>query len=92
LHAVIAIFRMDSPGEENLRILREGIVPRVSQEDGFVAGYWTHDGERAHNILVFESLEAAEVRAEDVRGNAANQAAAGLAVERITVAEVIAHA
>lgn len=83
MYAVVAIFRMSKP---------DGIVARVSQERGFVAGYRTHEGEHAYNMLIFDSRETAELRAEDVRGNAANQNAAGLVPERIVVAEVIAHA
>ena len=93
MHAVIAIFRVERPqSDEHLRFLRERIVPAVSQEPGFIAGYSTNDGERSYNTLVFDSREAAEFRAADVRGNAANQAAAGLVAEQITVAEVTAHA
>jgi hypothetical protein len=74
-----------------LQFLRERIVPAVSQEPGFIAGYWINDGERSYNTLVFDSREAAEIRAADVRGNAANQLAAGLVAEQITVGEVWAH-
>jgi len=82
---------MDRP-DETQRAYLDGIVERVGQEDGFVAGYWTHDGERAYNVLVFSSPEAAELRAADVRANAVNQQAAGIVAETITVAEVVAHA
>jgi hypothetical protein len=94
MHAVIAIFRSPQPAETDpsMKYLREHIVPAVSAEPDFVAGYWTHDGERNYNTLVFETREAAENRAADVRSNAANQAAFGLVVESIVVAEVVAHA
>jgi hypothetical protein len=90
MHAVVAIFAMPKP--DGVSPPLRGIVERVSQEPGFVAGYWTHDGERAYNMLVFDSLAAAEQRAADVRGNTTNQTAAGIILERVTVSEVIAHA
>jgi hypothetical protein len=49
-------------------------------------------GQRNYNTLVFDSREAAERRATDVRGNAANQTAFGIILENVTVAEVLAHA
>ncbi len=90
MHAVVAIFAMPKPDGVSLPL--RGIVERVSQEPGFVAGYWTHDGERAYNMLVFDSPEAAEQRAADIGNNTTNQTAAGIILERVTVSEVIAHA
>jgi hypothetical protein len=88
MHAVVAIFRVERPqSDEYLQFLRERIVPAVSQEPGFIAGYWINDGERSYNTLVFDSREAAESRAADVRGNAANQVAAGLVAEQIRPAK-----
>jgi len=91
MHAVVAEFEMPEPQGEHLEYL-DGIVARISQEAGFVTGYWTHDGEKAYNVLIFDSAEAAEARAADVRGNAANQRAAGLSPTLVTVARVVAHA
>ena len=90
MHAVIAIFAMPRPDSEHPAL--RGIVDRTSREPGFVTGYWTHDGERAYNMLVFETLEAAEQRAADVRGNTKFQEKAGIVLERVVVSEVIASA
>ena len=90
MHAVVAIFAMPKPDGVPPPLRR--IVDGVSSQPGFVAGYWTHDGERGYSMLVFDSLEAAERLAADVRGNTANQTAAGIVLERVTVSEVIAHA
>ena len=55
MHAVVAIFDMDdSVDGENREYLR-GIVSRIRQQQGFVAGYWTNDGARSYNMLVFDS-------------------------------------
>ncbi len=78
MHAVIAIFTTDQEQQErDLAFLRERIVPAVSREPGFVAGYRTNDGEHSYNMIIFDSREAAEARAAGVRGNAAGQAVAG---------------
>jgi hypothetical protein len=93
MYAVIAIFTMDAAKHaQQLQFLRERIVPGVSQKPGFVAGYWTYDGRRSYNTLVFDSREAAEAQADDVRGNLVNQTEAGVVPATITVAEVIANA
>jgi hypothetical protein len=94
MYAVIAIFRSEQAAADDpaTTYLREHIVPNVSAEPGFVAGYWTHDGQRNYNTLVFDNRKAAERRADDVRGNTANQAALGIVMERVVVAEVLAHA
>ena len=91
MFAVIAIFNMAFPPVGQHGAL-DGIVDRVSKESGYVTGYWTHDGKRAYNVMIFTSREAAEHRAEDVRGNAENQIAWGIVPVEITVAEVLAHA
>lgn len=90
MYAVVAIFEMPKPDGPTPPL--RGIVDRVSRQPGFVAGYWTHDGDRGYNMLVFDSQEPAEQLAADVRGNTENQTAAGIILERVTVSEVIAHA
>ncbi|MGP3921024.1 hypothetical protein [Nonomuraea sp. 10N515B] len=94
MYALIAILRSKQPAANDpaMTYLREHIVPNVSAEPGFVAGYWTHDGQRNYNTLVFDNKEAAERRADDVRGNAAGQASFGIIMETVVVAEVLAHA
>ena len=44
MHAVIVSVKLsDNPNPE---VLREQVVPRVKELPGFVAGYWTRDGDR----------------------------------------------
>jgi hypothetical protein len=49
--------------------LRDEVVPRVSQAQGFVAGYWTRKGNTGLSMLVFESEETATDAEERVRAN-----------------------
>lgn len=93
MYAVVAIFTMDpAKHAQQVEFLRERIVPGVSRKPGFIAGYWTYDGQQTYNTLIFESHETAEAQAADVRGNTKNQTAAGVVPVTITVAEVIADA
>ncbi len=95
MYAVVAIFELDQAAfEGGLGHLTERIVPNVSREPGFVSGYWTHDpaAGRSYNLMIFATQEAAELRAADVRGNATNQAQAGVRPVSIAVTEVVAHA
>jgi hypothetical protein len=75
-----------------VHILRERIVPGVSSQPGFVAGYWTKDAGRSVNFLLFDSAEAAEHMAADIRGNSENQARSGLRLVSADVTEVVAQA
>jgi hypothetical protein len=92
MYAVIALFEMPRPVGEHQQEQLQGIVERISAEAGFVAGYWTHDGTRSINMIILDSLEAAEARAEDVRGNEQQQRAYGIIPIEVTVAEVVASA
>ena len=95
MHAVVGIWTLDeSRREEQDRVLREEIVPRVARTPGFVSGYWTYDPEsgRAHSLVVFDSeVAAAGFRAGVER---ASQAAArvGVTGDVSSTVDVLAHA
>ncbi len=93
MYAVIGVWRSASHHlEEQLRVLRERIVPGVSRSPGFVAGYWTHDRSsgKDHTTIVFEGEEAALAFKSAVGGNSRNQAAHGMEIELLVVVEVLA--
>ncbi|MDP9353451.1 MAG: hypothetical protein M3P51_18180 [Chloroflexota bacterium] len=95
MYAVVGVWRRDvSQSEEQLSVLREQIVPNVSQSPGFVSGYWTHDrsGGRDYTMIVFEREEAALDFKGVVEGNSQNQAEHGIKLESLAVAEVLAEA
>lgn len=92
MHVVIGVWEMD-PHRRELQV--EGlphIVAGVRQAPGLVQGFWA-DGpgsNRSHTFIVFEDEQAADAFAASVRGNAENQAMAGIRVVSLEVAEVSA--
>jgi quinol monooxygenase YgiN len=94
-HATVATFRNDpSRADQQRQGLHELIVPGVRRHPGFVSGTWMLDREAATSLAVitFTSREAAEAFEGNVRGNAANQAAAGVELVDIRLLEVEASA
>ena len=69
-------------------VLREQVVPRVSQAPGFVAGYWTRKNDTGLSMLVFESEEAATKAREQVTANMPD----AVNLESAEVREVVASA
>jgi hypothetical protein len=64
MHAVIYRVTIHDREEAN-RILKEQIVPGVSQAPGFVTGHWANIGEdQGQSMIIFESEEAARQMAE----------------------------
>lgn len=93
MYAVVGIWqREEQQSEAQLQFLRERIVPNVRQSPGFVAGYWTHDHNtgKDHTLIVLDSEAAALAFKAGVEANSQNQAAHGVALELLTVVEVVA--
>jgi hypothetical protein len=68
--------------------LRERVVPRVTQAEGFVAGYWlAMPGGQGLSIAVFDSQDAAQAMVEN-----APQTSDFVTVESVEVGEVVASA
>jgi len=62
MYAVIGIWTLDEAlRAEQLRALRDEIVPQTTRAPGFLHGYWTHDPEtgKAHTMIIFSSSQAA---------------------------------
>jgi hypothetical protein len=94
-HATLATFRTDLSREEEQRIgLERFIVPGVRQFPGFVSGLWTLDRSAEESVVVisYDSRQAAEAMAANIRGNATNQKAAGLELVSVRILEVAARA
>ena len=94
-HATLATFRMDPAREAEQREgLHRMIVPNVRQAPGFVSGCWTRNRETNESValVTFSSREHAESFAENVRSNAANQAAVGIEILSMAIVEVSASA
>jgi hypothetical protein len=73
---------------EQRAALNQFIVPGVRQFPGFVSGHWTVDRATSESVVLitYESLD------ENIRGNAANQADAGLELVGVRILEISASA
>ncbi len=74
--------------DRSVQELREELVPRVSRAPGFVAGYWTRNGNSGVSLVVFESEDAARDASEQIRGSAPT----GVTIEDVELREVVANA
>jgi hypothetical protein len=88
MHALVVNLTIEDP-EADLLVLRDQVVPQVSQAPGFVAGYWTRKGNSGLSMIVFDSEDAAHAGAEGVRSAIPD---AMVTLESIEVREVVAHA
>ena len=87
MYATVVRVTVDDP-ESSEPVLREQVVPGVSQAPGFVTGHWTRKGNSGLSMVIFESEDAANAAAERVPGMVPE----GVKVEDVEVREVIAHA
>jgi hypothetical protein len=94
MHAVL--IEVDTSGqpdrEAGLRLLREQIVPRVSQSPGFQAGYWLRplDDGKGTSLVLFDTEENA--RAASAELSVGSSPAPGVNVVRKELREVAASA
>lgn len=88
MHALIIRVTI-TDDEQADRTLREETVPRISGLPGFVHGYWMgpYDG-GGISVTLWESEEQAGVAADGAR----SASPAGVTIDRVDVAEVVAHA
>lgn len=87
MHAVVTRVNVGDP-EGAQAELREQVVPRVSQAPGFVAGYWTREGNSGLSMVVFEAEENARTAAEMIP----NALPESVTLESVDVREVVASA
>jgi len=77
--------------DRGVEMLKERIVPAVSQAPGFVAGYWTRsEDNRGSSMIVFDSEDAANGAAQMIQSQAPESDAVTL--ESVEVREVVAQA
>jgi hypothetical protein len=68
--------------------VKDQAIPRISQAPGFVAGQWVRlDEDTGTAMITFESKEAAEAAAEQLRTNPPPSSA--LTINTIEVGEVV---
>ena len=80
MHALVVNLTINEP-EADLRA--------VSLTPGFGTGLWTWSGEAGLSLIVFDSEDAANAAAEQLRSTLSDPVAT---VESIDVREVVAHA
>ena len=91
MHAVVVKVNIKDL-EPAQKMLRDEIVPGVSQAPGFVAGYWTRsdDGGNGMSLVVFESEDAAQGMARQLQEQGTGNDAVEL--DSVEVREVVANA
>jgi hypothetical protein len=88
MQAVFVNVSIEGTGEESINELRSEVVPRVSQAQGFVAGYWTRSETSGRACIIFDSESTAQQAAGMIR----NAPPTGVTIENVEVREVIASA
>jgi hypothetical protein len=86
MHAVVVKVTLSDQAEPT--VLREQVVPRVSQLPGFVAGYWTRKDNSGLSMVIFESEEHARAGSDQVPSMLPDD----VTLENNDVREVVAHA
>jgi hypothetical protein len=86
MHAVVVTVTLSDQADPT--VLREQVVPRVSQIPGFVAGYWTRKDTSGVSMVVFESEDDARGASEQVPSMLPDD----VTLESNDVREVVAHA
>lgn len=87
MHAVVVKVSV-SDMDAALEGLRNDVVPQVSSAPGFVAGYWTREGNTGLGMTIWESEDAAN----NARDRATEGAPEGVTFDSVEVREVVASA
>ena len=87
MHAVIVKVTIKEL-EAATTALQEEVVPRASQAPGFVAGYWTREGDSGLSMVVFESEDTARAASEQIPSGMPE----AVTLDGIEVREVVANA
>jgi len=95
MHAIVGVFKMDPRlFARQRKELDERIVPLVRHQPGFVSATWSYerDAGRSYSLVVLDSESAARRFAAFVKEQSSRQNDAGVQLESIIVAEVLAEA
>lgn len=87
MHAVVVTLTVKD-AEAAQRDLDNELVSWVSRAPGFVAGYWTTNGDSGLTMIIFESRETAEAMEKQVKSAVPDP----LTLISVEVREVVAHA
>jgi hypothetical protein len=93
-HAVLGFWKVaEGDWDNQVKGLREQVVPRAGEVPGFVAGYWlaTADRSRTYSLILLEDEMAAHAFKDFVKSNALNRPT-DVTLESLVVAELVAEA
>ena len=89
MHAVVVTVTIHD-FDRGREMLKERIVPAVSQAPGFIAGYWTRsEDNQGMSLIAVESEEAARGIADMIHSAPPDE---GVTLESVDVREVVASA
>jgi hypothetical protein len=89
MHAVLVNVTLNNP-DAAVEMLRDQIVPRVSQSPGFVAGYWYGDGQtKGAATIILDSEENANGLVEMIQNQ---EGPAHATIDNIEAQPVVANA
>ncbi len=90
MHAVVVRSTLND-FEQARNLLRQEGIPRMRQAPGFVTAHWVRLAENSGtSMLVFESAEAAQAAAEQLRTNPPPGDA--VTINSVEIGEVVEHA
>ena len=89
MHAVVVRVSI-SDRQAAERTLNEEVIPQISQAPGFQTGYWTWKDNTGLSMIIFDSEDAANQAADQVRTMTQNRPAVSLINEEVR--EVVAQA
>jgi hypothetical protein len=90
MHAVVARSTVHDL-TQGRNFLREQAIPRIRQAPGFVTAHWVRLAENSGtSMLIFETEEAANAAAEQIRTN--RPPATAVTIDSVEVGEVVERA
>jgi hypothetical protein len=92
MHAVVVAVKIDPEQSDASRtVLKNEVVPRVSQAPGFSSGYWTAADDQTNGLsmVLFDTKDNAQAAANMV---STMPLAPGVTIDSVEVREVVAQA
>ena len=84
---------VDLSADPELKGLHEGIIPRVRQLPGFVAGYWLEPiVGKGMSVVVYRDEASARGAIDTMSLKVGESPTPGITIERLETREVIGHA
>ena len=84
---------VDLSVDPELKGLHEGIIPRVRQLPGFVAGYWLEPiAGKGMSAVIYDDEASARGAVDKMSLRVGESPAPGITIERVETREVIGHA